>query len=548
MSFKKYSQMNVSKGSSIASLETGKLPDTPNEVIDQYLKDLKSSQLEWAQEISVSEIIKMLEEVLVNIDKYREEWTRLDMIARHVPEGHWAAHESPILGPVCTEIMIKDYLLTLRKIEKHGGQEPFSKARQDQDRVVIESFPRSHEDEQFLPGVKAEIRLKKGTKIEDLPSLQAKAYKDKSFKGAVALVLGAGNVSHLTLRDLFHKLLEERKVVVIKNNPTLEFMGPLMNQVLEPFIKRGFIRIVIGGAKEGHILATHPLIDEIIMTGSDKTFENIVYGPGEEGLKNKAMDKRINNKPIEGELGSVSPVIVVPGDWKEEDFEHYAELLLQMIIINNGYACLATRVIILPKGWDGSQKLLDKLIDKMGKTQLALNYYPGTNQTVNEALSCYPDALKFGELTETMQPLVFVTGLDPKEDEIAFVREFWMTFCAQVYVEGKDKAEFLRNAVKFANDKLWGTLTAAIFIDEESEKELKDSGDFQKAIDDLHYGNVTINLWPVITSVAGNNSEGGYPGATYNNIQSGNGVVRNSLMLDKIEKTVFFGPFRTSTS
>jgi aldehyde dehydrogenase (NAD(P)+) len=44
------------------------------------------------------------------------------------------------------------------------------------------------------------------------------------------------------------------------------------------------------------------------MTGSDKAFDAIVYGAGEEGQRNKALDHRQVTKPVTGELGNVTPI------------------------------------------------------------------------------------------------------------------------------------------------------------------------------------------------------------------------------------------------
>jgi hypothetical protein len=538
------SDSNILKGSQILSLETGNIPDTSEEEIEEDLRVLKEHQLEWAQDFPLSSRIQLLEEVLANVVKYRDEWIQLDLKARHVPEGHYSMNESAPLGPIGAEFLIRDYITSLKKLEEHGGTKPMAPARQDGDRIVIDSFPRTETDKQMFPDVRAEIHLMHNTYVEELPSLQAAVYKDPHYEGGLSLILGAGNVAHLTLRDAFHKLFNEKKVIIIKANPVLEYLGPLLNKILEPFVRLGFVRIVSGGSKEGKILSTHSDIDDIIMTGSDKTFESIVYGPGESGQKNKEKDLRINNKPVSGELGDVSPVIVIPGEWSEEDFDYHAELLLQMMTIANGYACLATRVVILPKNWEGSKILMNKLKDLMEKSQQGINYYPGTDQTIQEVLECYPNALKFGKWTKDSQPLIFATDLDPTKNEPAFTREFWMTFAGQVSLEGDTPEQFLRNAIKFANQRLWGTLVATLFVDPVTLKSLEDTGVMKKAIDDLHYGNVTINVWPVITALAGQNSEGGYPGSTYNDIQSGNIITRNSLMLDKIEKTVFYGPFK----
>lgn len=535
---------NLFIGSLISSMESGKIPDTPEEKILEYIAELKSHQIEWAREFPISSRIKLLEEVLANVVKYRDEWIQLDLAARQVPEGHWSMNESAPLGPIGAEFLINDYLNTLRKLEQHNGMEPFAPARQDGDRITIDSFPRNDEDKNMFPGVRAEIHLMHGTKLDDLASLQAKTYKDPNYEGGLSLVLSAGNVASLTLRDAFHKLFNEKKVVIIKANPILEYLGPLLNKILEPLVRHGFVKMVSGGSKEGNLLANHEGIDDIIMTGSDKTFESIIYGAGPQGLKNKEIDNRINKKPVEGELGNISPVIVVPGNWTEADYDHYADLLLQMMTVNNGYACLTTRVVILPKNWDGSEKLMNKLTALMSKAVPAINFYPGTDLTAKEAMECYPDALQFGKLTNASQPMIFATNLSPDKNEPAFTREFWMTFSSQVSLNGDTPEEFLKNAIQFANERLWGTLVATIFIDHETQVSLEKSGAMKKFIDDLQYGNVTINVWPVITAVAGQNSEGGYPGSSYTNIQSGNVITRNSLMLDKIEKTVFYAKFR----
>lgn len=535
---------NIVRGSKTQVLQSGKLPDTPIEKIDQYLKGLKEKQLIWSQSYPLEKKIQLLEQVLVNLEKYKEEWAIEDMKARHIPKGHFSEGESHLGGPGAAASGTHVYIEILKKIATDGPNKPFSTIHQKGDRVVVDTYPLNLLDKIKMPGVKAEVHLQLGTKIEDYDKLQALSYKDKYHPGGISLILGAGNVSGLTVTDIYHKLFVEKKVTIVKAHPVLEYMGPLLEKVFEPFIKEGFLKIVQGGAKEGHHLVTHPLVDDIHMTGSDKTFETIVYGGGEEGRKNKAADHRINNKPVTAELGNVTPVIVVPGDWNEADFDYQAKNIFSMMAIFNGYTCTTMRVLILPKGWDGSAKLVKKLEDIMADMTPAVNYYPGTGQTFSDAMSCYPGASVFGKLDEDRQPWMLVKNLDAKDDETAYNREFWASFTTQTYLEGKTKEEYLENAVKFANEKLWGTLSVAIVIDTKTQKELTDSGVLDKVIDDLHYGTVAFNVYPGFSMQAEGNPWGGYPGATYNNIQSGNSFVHNPYMLEKVEKSVFFMPFR----
>lgn len=532
-------------GSKTQTVVAGSIPDTPLETIDRYLNELKEHQLEWAQAYPLEKRIELLKRVLERIEYYKDDWAALDMQARHIPEGHFSEPESYVINLALAGHVTRVYIHALEQLLKNGGYIPV-KAREEGDRVVVDAFPLISKDSLFLPGVKAEVHLEAGTRLADLPELIAAVYRDKHFKGGVSLVLGAGNIGALALNDVFHKLFGEKRVVLLKAHPVLEYMGPLMEKVLAPFIEEGFVRIVNGGSREGAHLVTHPLVDDIHITGSDKTFEGIVYGFGDEGLKNKLKDHRINARPVTGELGNVTPVIVVPGDWKDSDYDYQAENIFSMLAFYNGYTCQTARVIILPKYWAGSKILMDKIREKMEKAPPAVKYYPGTDATIQDAISCYPRLTKYGTLDEEHQPWMLAPDLESDKDEYAFNREFWASFIAQTYLDGGTTEEYLANAVKFANDKLWGTLAATLIIDSKTEKELRKSGSLQKAIDDLHYGTVALNITPGFGTAIGSTPWGGYPGATYDNIQSGNGFVSNALMLDKIEKTVITAPFRVS--
>ena len=55
--------------------------------------------------------------------------------------------------------------------------------------------------------------------------------------------------------------------------------------------------------------------------------------------------------------------------------------------------------------------------------------------------------------------------LDPDaEAEICFQKELFSPVLAQINLPGRDTAEFLHNAVRFCNEKLYGTLGLTILI------------------------------------------------------------------------------------
>lgn len=117
-----------------------------------------------------------------------------------------------------------------------------------------------------------------------------------------------------------------------------------------------------------------------------------------------------------------------------------------------------------------------------------------------------------------------------------------MPVLAETRLAGADASEFLRNAVRFCNETLWGTLCANIIIHPRTAQAL--GGKLEEAIADLRYGTVAINQWAALGYIWGSTSWGGYPGSTPHDIQSGVGVVHNTFMFDKPEKSVVYGPFR----
>ncbi len=60
---------------------------------------------------------------------------------------------------------------------------------------------------------------------------------------------------------------------------------------MKPLVDGGYLRFAYGGAETGKYLTNHPNIDEIHITGSDKTFDAIVFGEGAEGAQRKLRDE-----------------------------------------------------------------------------------------------------------------------------------------------------------------------------------------------------------------------------------------------------------------
>ena len=66
-------------------------------------------------------------------------------------------------------------------------------------------------------------------------------------------VLAAGNHMCVALRDTMAQLVAHNNLVVIKMNPVNDWVGPHLECILEPFIERGFVQVVYGGASVAQV-------------------------------------------------------------------------------------------------------------------------------------------------------------------------------------------------------------------------------------------------------------------------------------------------------
>ena len=179
---------------------------------------------------------------------------------------------------------------------------------------------------------------------------------------------------------MIHKLYLEAQVCILKFNPVNEYLESHYAKVLGPLIEAGYVRMFKGGAAEGKYLCQHELVDEIHITGSDKTHDAIVYGVGKTGaLRKKNDDEPICDKKISSELGNVSPIIVVPGSLTQTEINFHAANIATMIYNNAGFNCNAARVLIMQKGWPQKRALVDAIQEALSSLEARPSYYPGAS-------------------------------------------------------------------------------------------------------------------------------------------------------------------------
>lgn len=508
--------------------------------LDQLLEVLSANAGEWVR-TPLAEKRALLDQVRTRTGDIAEAWVSASCRAKSIPADSALAGEEWTSGPYSLIAYVTALSETIGALA--DGKNPLDGRTLESrpgDRLGVPVLPFNAVERLVFNGFSAELWLKPGTTEEAARAAAARRLRDTEQVGEVGLVLGAGNINAIPPLDLLYKLFAENSVALLKLNPINEYLEPFLAHAFEPFVERGFVRIVQGGADVGAYLTNHKIVDSIHITGSGASHDTIVFGPGEEGARRKADRAPLLTKPITSELGGASPVIVLPGPWTDADLDFQARHIATQRLHNSGHNCIASQVLILPKDWALADTLLDRVRAALRDAPSRPAYYPGTDRKYAAVTEAYPEAEKLGGDPDA--PRTLLTGLDPTKDEQAFDFEYFGPVLGVTSLAGAKAAEFLAAAVEFSNDRLYGTLGATILAHPATIKELGSTLD--TSIAELRYGTVGVNAWTGFGFTLARASWGSFPGHDVYDVGSGVDVVHNALLLGEIERTVLRGPFR----
>jgi acyl-CoA reductase-like NAD-dependent aldehyde dehydrogenase len=489
----------------------------------------------------------LIRELIPLFERTASEQVAASCLAKGIDPASPTAGEEWLAGPYVTLTQMRLLEESLADVADQGRPFiPSLRARAD-GRVEARIYPLDGLDGVLFSGSRATVLFTEGTVITDVRAAQASFYREVDPSGGVSLVLGAGNVGSIAPTDALHKLFVEGRVVLLKMNPINAYLGPILERAFAPLIDRGLLRVVYGGADVGGYLCEHPGIGDVHLTGSAETHDHIVWGPpGDERDRRKATNEPRLTKSITSELGNVSPVIVVPYLYARDELWYLARSVATQVVNNASFNCNAAKVLVLAQDWPQRDVFLGLIERALSSVLPRQAYYPG-------AFARY-DALTAGRRDLFVAPMppdaagqcvpwTIVRDLDPSSEvEPLFTTEPFCGLLSVVSVGTPDPIEFLDAATDFCNERLWGTLSCAIFCHPMLEEDPVIDAALDRAILDLRYGAVAVNHWPAVIYALGATPWGGHPSATLADVQSGIGFVHNSQMLGRVEKSVIRGP------
>jgi aldehyde dehydrogenase (NAD(P)+) len=523
-------------------------PPTPLPQLERAVARVKEASPTFAR-LPITERIRLLESMLEGYHRVAADTVRAACLAKGIPPDEAMSGEEWINGPLLVVRNCRLLMNTLRQLAAKGAPrfDPTGVRPLPNGGLSVRCYPLDALEGTLLMRHDAQTHLQPGVDATNLHEHVASFYR-KPHGGRVCLVLGGGNVNAIPPTDCLAKMFIEGATCVLKMNPVNAYLGPFIERAFRAAIDRDFLAVVYGGADEGQALMAQPGIDEVHVTGSAETYDAMVWGPaGPERDARKARNEPLLTKEVSAELGNITPVLWVPGPYDAGELSFQGHNIAGMVSNNASFNCVAAKLIVTSRRDPQRPALLEQMTRGLEKAAPRKPYYPGTEERFTRFLADYPDARKLGAPKRGELPFTVIQGLDARnEKERAFHVEPWCPIVSEAALDAVDPLAFLDEAVRFVNERVWGSLCAVLIVHPKLLEDPIVGAAVERAIADLRYGSVAVNTWPGASFGLMSLPWGGHPAAgSPRDIQSGRGFVHNTLMLERVEKGVLRAPVKT---
>ncbi|WP_394821597.1 aldehyde dehydrogenase family protein [Pendulispora albinea] len=474
---------------------------------------------------------RMAREMAERTAAVAEDWVRAACKAKRIEAGSPATADEWLAGPNILLRSLKQLAASLEQIQK-AGRPALPRFHGLPSSPDLSIHPVAPMDYLAWPGFRCRVQFEQGWDIERILGAQAYAYRTNQ-EPRLSVVLGAGNVSSLPATDLLTEVMVHRRASILKMSPVNEYLTPFLEHVYAPLIDRAAVAIVRGDANVGRALCERPEVSHIHLTGSRQTYDRIASAFGANGHGRGGV------KTLSAELGNVSPALVVPGHYSERELDFHARSIAAMLTNNASFNCNALRVVLTSSRWPQRAAFKEAIRRRLRETPARYAFYPGAAQRYDAVLDGRTHVDVFGVRENGVLPWAVIDELDPGSDDPIYQGE---TFCAvmgHLALDSTDELDFLDQAVRFANTKLWGDLNATVIVPSRSRRNSDFERGLRRAVDDLGYGAVGINHWAAVVYALCSAPWGARGGGSE---QSGRGFTHNTLMLEGVQKAVIEGP------
>jgi hypothetical protein len=450
-----------------------------------------------------------LESCRMNLKRVAPFWLEEEAELRgHSPSSE-AGAESWFSGPIPVARMLR-YL-------QHGLQSggrpvvPSTRLRID-GRSICRVFPFGFHEGFLFWGYQAHV-WSVGSHFQGQQYSQA-----RDSKPGPALVLGSSSLSCSSLTDILHKLFCENRPVVCLLPRRFAPLAPLIAEVFHPLVRDRHLHIQVGDAETGQQLLREPIFETVQLTGSQATRQAIL------------RDHAFVERSFTSQLGCVTPVVVVPGNWTRQQLAYQARHLVSLCLLHGGYHCMTPQVVVVCRDWPQKEAFWEAVRAELARHSRRDDHFPGARERRQQWRERYPKAEIYGPRS--------LLKLPPERAQPLFVEEALCGMLGWVELPGPTPEAYLEESATFCNDTLWGDLSCVLLVDPVTRRDSEVA--LAHTLTYLRYGTVGVNCFPGLGFFSSVTPWGSYGGGLG---QTGSGWVHNTFFFDRPEKVVLEGSF-----
>jgi len=273
-------------------VESGKKLEDKKQAIKQsteeetksIIKSVAGKATEWSK-LSVDKKLAFLaairQKLAIEIDAWISEGAKQHGYELGNPKHAHLVAEVYAKGPAMLGAWLNTLENTYNSILQTGlAPRPLASKKVSPTRWSSQVFPWGFKETVFATGSTVHVY----TEGEEI-----KHFNPIKLAAGVTGVLGAGNFD--CPNDVLHSLFLENKVVIHKANPVVARSSLVIQRILNPLVEAGYLGFVYGGPEVGKLLIESPEVNSLMMTGSCRTYDAIVWEGKEK--KRKESDQTI---------------------------------------------------------------------------------------------------------------------------------------------------------------------------------------------------------------------------------------------------------------
>lgn len=456
-------------------------------------------------------LLPLLDDARAKLAAAADRWVEVAAAAKQCEPSEAIAAEELASGPLAVARALAGWRRSL--VALRAGRLPSvqGRVRRAGDARFVPAMPCLPFDRLVFASHRARIEVDGDGPLQEIPAARR----------GVALVLGAGNVTAIPIADLLTKLCGDGLPVVVKLHPLHAGLRELFASTFAAFADAG-CSFVAGDGAFGATLARDPRVSDVHLTGSRSTFAALA--------QSNAM--RPTPARLSAELGNVTPVVVVPGTWRDAELRARADDVAAMLSNNGGFNCASARVLITARRWPQRESFLAFLRERLSALPPRPAWHPGSAARFVSAGGRPADD---GRL-----PCVLLECADPDSLPHAFRDEVFAPLLVEHSLDGADLTAYLRSATQFCATRLSGDLAAVVLAPRAVLA--RDRAAIDGFCGSLRYGTVGLNVWAAVGFAWMATPWGAFRDPRGAPSRSGVGFVHDSLLLRAPRRSFLRGP------